>query len=136
MSLALTRAPSSVFKDKILQGRVKRQVNSKGRTFAGRRLYFDTTPMSTNDPADRGKAEPGAGGPGGKEWIEDPGQILFADSTTVISYLNYSFDPLLVLIPITLRSSNANLHLAIAVRRLNRVDNQVKDGIFNLSRIY
>src|SRR6266567_913554 len=87
--------------------------------------------MSACDPAHCGKAKTGSSGPRGEERIEDAREILFVDPTAVVRHVNYRFI-FQIFGAIILRSSDANLNLTIAVRRLDCVDDQVKHGVFNL----
>ena len=90
--------------------------------------------MSACDPAHCGKAKTGSSGPRGEERIEDAREILFVDPTAVVRHLNYRF-VFQIFGAIILRSSDPNLNLAIAICRFDCVDEQVKNGVFDLRRV-
>src|SRR5215472_1168368 len=111
-----------------LGGWPDRQVKPESRSLPERRLNLNSAAVRAGDAPDRRQSETSSFGSGGEERTEDAAEIRFADALAIIRdfYDRFSFSFVQSLV---LRQQDVNPDLAIVMRSLNRVDDQIQHGI-------
>src|SRR5690349_15381954 len=91
--------------------------------------------MQSGNAPNRGQSKSCSAVSCGEERVEDARQVFLLYARAIVTRLNNGF--LLTLVqPFVLNSRNPNRYLSACLSRLDSVDNEVKNCVFNLSRVH